>query len=486
MNDAGRLHDRLDQSTVPLVDALQHCANRENAAFYTPGHKRGQGITHRHKQLFGKTVFRADLPELPELDNLFAPEGVILQAQQLAAAAFGAEQTWFIANGSTCGVEAAILATCGPSDKLVLPRNVHSSAVSGLILSGAVPVFIQPTYSPEWDISLDISPDKIEAALAEHPDAKAVLVVSPTYQGICSNLSIIAQIAHSHRVPLIVDEAHGAHFAFHPDLPACALSAGADIAIQSTHKVLSAFTQASMLHLQGDRINRTRLSQSLQLTQSTSPSYLLLGSLDAARYQMATAGETLMSKTLGIANQARQAVQQLSKLKVLDSDDRTRLSLNVSSLGITGFDADEFLHTECDITCELPTLHTLTFIISLGNTRSDIHQLVKGLAKLSEHPHRSSAPDQIKIDFPRSHISISPLSPRQAFFAPRAPLPLKKAIGQTCAETITTYPPGIPVLLPGETITASAIDYLQATHKAGGIVTGNSDPTLATLLTITD
>lgn len=491
MNDSGRLYDRLDQSTAPLVDALQHCASRQNAAFYTPGHKRGQGITHRHKQLFGETVFRADLPELPELDNLFAPKGAILQAQQLAAAAFGAEQTWFLANGSTCGIEAAILATCCPGDKLILSRNVHSSAISGLILSGAVPVFIQPTYSVEWDISLDISPGKIEAALAEHPDAKAVLVVSPTYQGICSNLSRIAQIAHSHSVPLIVDEAHGGHFAFHPDLPTSALSAGADITVQSTHKVLSAFTQASMLHLQGDRIDRTRLSQSLQLTQSTSPSYLLLGSLDAARYQMATAGEELMSQTLEIANHAHQAAKQLPKLNVLDSDDHTRLSLNVSSLGITGFDADEFLHTKCSLTCELPTLHTLTFIISLGNTPSDIQQLIKGLTKLSKHPHRpstanSSTPNKIQIALPHSYVSTSPLTPRQAFFAPRQPLPLPKAIGQTCAETITTYPPGIPLLLPGETIGASTIDCLKTILEAGGIVTGNSDPTLETLLTIAD
>ena len=479
--------ERLDQSTTPLVDALQRCANRQNAAFYTPGHKRGQGITRRHKQLFGELAFRADLPELPELDNLFAPAGVILHAQQLAAAAFGAEQTWFLANGSTCGVEAAILATCGPGDKLILPRNVHSSAIAGLILSGAVPIYIQPSYNAEWDIALDVFPNTLAAALAQHPDAKAVLIVSPTYQGICSDVGAIARLAHDQGIPLIVDEAHGPHFAFHPDLPPSALSAGADIVIQSTHKVLSAFTQAAMLHLQGDRINRTRLSQSLQLTQSTSPSYLLLGSLDAARYQMATKGKDLMSKTLELANHAHQAIKQLSSLKVLDSDDRTRLSLNISSLGITGFDADEVLHTKHNITCELPTLHTLTFIISLGNTPADIHQLIKGLSKLSrQYPHDQSAPSKIKLALPRAHLPTAPLTPRQAFFAPQQPLPLHTAIGKTCAETITTYPPGIPLLLPGETIIESAIDYLRATLKAGGIVTGNSDPTLQTLLTVID
>ncbi|MEM8505272.1 MAG: aminotransferase class I/II-fold pyridoxal phosphate-dependent enzyme, partial [Cyanobacteria bacterium P01_D01_bin.1] len=309
--------DGLNQQQTPLVDALKYCASRNNAAFYTPGHKRGQGISDIHRMLFGEQVFRADLPELPELDNLFAPEGVILQAQQLAAAAFGAEQTWFLANGSTCGIEAAILSTCGPGDKLILPRNVHSSAISGLILSGAMPIYVQPDYSAEWDLPLGVSTEAIETALIEHPDAKAVLVVSPTYQGICSDLSAIAHQTHTHKIPLIVDEAHGPHFAFHPDLPASALSAGADIAIQSAHKVLSAFTQAAMLHTQGNHIDKTRLSQSLQLTQSTSPSYLLLGSLDAARYQMAAEGKALMSRALELANHARQKIEQLPKLKVL-------------------------------------------------------------------------------------------------------------------------------------------------------------------------
>ncbi|MGB3787683.1 MAG: aminotransferase class I/II-fold pyridoxal phosphate-dependent enzyme, partial [Phormidesmis sp.] len=443
-------------------------------------------------------VFRADLPELPELDNLFAPEGVILQAQRLAAAAFGAEQTWFLANGSTCGIEAAILATCGPGDKLILPRNVHSSAISGLILSGAVPIYIQPSYSAQWDMPLEVSPSTIKTALAEHPDARAVLIVSPTYQGICSDVSAIAQLTHTYNIPLIIDEAHGPHFAFHPDLPDSALSAGADIAVQSAHKVLSAFTQAAMLHVQGvggaspseNRIDRTRLSQALQLTQSTSPSYLLLGSLDAARYQMATAGKELMSKTLAMADRAHQEIKKLSGLNVLKSDDRTRLSVDVSPLGITGFDADEILHKKHGVTCELPDLHTLTFIISLGNTPKDIDQLIWGFTDLSnqslsnQYP-RNRKPQQRRLE-PYSPSRIPPLahSPRQAFFAPKQPLPLKDAIGKICAETITPYPPGIPLLLPGETITESAIAQLQTLKNAGSSITGNTDPTLQTILTL--
>ncbi|NEP19122.1 MAG: aminotransferase class I/II-fold pyridoxal phosphate-dependent enzyme, partial [Leptolyngbya sp. SIO4C1] len=310
----------MSQQRAPLVEALQRCAARPNAAFYTPGHKRGQGISALHRAVFGSDIFRADLPELPELDTLFAPEAAIQQAQQLAAEAFGAEHTYFLANGSSCGIEAAILAVCNPGDKLILPRNVHRSAISGLILSGAVPIFVMPDYSDRWQ-SLGVSAHAIAAALRQHPDAKAVFVVSPTYQGICSDIGAIAALAHQHRLPLLVDEAHGPHFAFHPELPMPALQAGADLVIQSTHKVLAAFTQAAMLHLQGERIDQVRLCQALQLTQSTSPSYLLLASLDAARHQMATAGRALMTQTLSLANQANQSIQSLKKLQRLRPSD---------------------------------------------------------------------------------------------------------------------------------------------------------------------
>ncbi|MFK8185834.1 MAG: aminotransferase class I/II-fold pyridoxal phosphate-dependent enzyme [Phormidesmis sp.] len=487
----------LDQSQTPLVDALKTCAHRANAAFYTPGHKRGQGISNRHKALFGTDIFRADLPELPELDNLFAPEGVILKAQALAAEAFGAEQTWFLANGSTCGIQAAILATCGPQDKIILPRNVHSSAIAGLILSGATPIYLHPQYNADWDIPTTITPAAIAAAISAHPDAKAVLIVSPTYQGICSDLGAIAKLTHSHNIPLIVDEAHGAHFAFHPQLPPSALSAGADIAVQSAHKVLSAFTQAAMLHVQGNRIDRNKMSRCLQLTQSTSPSYLLLGSLDAARHQMATAGTALMSRTLELANTAYTALSKLSKLKVLqlhqDNHDHTRLTVQVSSLGLTGFSADDILHEQFGVTAELPSLHTLTFILSLGNTPSDIHQLIKGFQALCDVPPQTNitTPSPNKPATLHSEpatltpaIAQSSLSPRQAFYATHQPTLADLAIGQICAETICPYPPGIPVLLPGEMITETALTQLQSLLNAGAMITGCQDATLQTILTV--
>ncbi len=497
----------MDQFATPLIDALKHCATRRNAAFHTPGHKRGQGLSPRHRDLFGTQVFRADLPELPELDNLFAPEGVILEAQALAAEAFGADRTWFLANGSTCGIEAAILATCGPGDQLILPRNVHSSAISGLILSGATPIYIEPDYSEEWDMPIGVSPQTIERAIAQHPKAKAVLLVSPTYQGICSDIKAIARITQAHRIPLIIDEAHGPHFAFHPDLPVPALTAGADLAIQSAHKVLSAFTQSAWLHVKGDRINHHRLTQSLQLTQSTSPSYLLLGSLDAARYQMATHGLSLMTQTIELADQAFQAISQLPGLRVLQPQreleglrgDRTRLTVDVSPLGLTGFAVDEILHSEFHVTAELPTLKHLTFIISLGNTSADIDSLIQGFEQLSKlHPQKSEAfqsqPNRgLSVVEARTHRSPSQpdfdyaqpsVTPRQAFFSPPRPIPLYQAPTPNSAETNCPNPPGLPVLLPGELITESAIAHLQTLLNAGAILTGCQDPQLKTILVI--
>ncbi|MEO0828662.1 MAG: aminotransferase class I/II-fold pyridoxal phosphate-dependent enzyme [Cyanobacteria bacterium J06642_9] len=365
----------MDQQLTPLLSQILASAKRDHAAFYTPGHKQGQGASAMLRSLVGSTALKADLPELPELDNLFAPEGVIAEAQDLAAAAFGAEQSWFLANGSTCGIEAAVLATCSPGDRILIPRNAHRSVISALVLSGAMPVYLQPAYDPDWDLVGGVDPAAIAMALETHPEIRAVLLVSPTYQGISSDLSAIADIVHAHGIPLLIDAAHGAHFGFHPALPQSALATGADLAVQSTHKTLGALTQAAMVHIQGARIDRDRLSQALQLTQSTSPNYLLLASLDAARQQMAIAGEKLMAQTIELAIATHQKLEQIPGIKVFSlpkdrqnpgfhTSDPTRLTIDVTRLGLSGFNADELLHNIYGVTAELPTLRQLTFMVS--------------------------------------------------------------------------------------------------------------------------
>ncbi|MBD2022582.1 aminotransferase class I/II-fold pyridoxal phosphate-dependent enzyme [Leptolyngbya sp. FACHB-36] len=482
---------RLDHTAAPLVNALQEILCQPDAPFYAPGHKRGQEISAILADCLGSSVFRADLPELPELDNLFAPAGAIRAAQVLAADAFGAEQTWFLVNGSTCGVIAAILATCGAGDTLILPRNVHQSAIAGLVLSGAVPVFVQPEYDPVLDLAHSLTPDSVAAALAQHPDAKAVLLVSPTYYGACGDVVAIAQIAHQYSIPLLVDEAHGAHFAFHPDLPISALAAGADLTVQSTHKTLSAMTQAAMLHLQGDRVDPDRIRQALQLVQSTSPSYILLASLDAARQQMATQGKWLMQRTIDRADAARTRISQIPGLSALQPEqsgtpgffvlDRTRLTVTVSGLGIDGFKADELLRDRFSVTAELPSLQHLTFIISLGNTQDDIEQLVEAFEQLGSEqrePGRNHSTCNIQaLEFNRQ----TSVTPRAAFFAPSEVVPIAHAHDRISAELVCPYPPGIPVLVPGEVVTDEAIEYLQQILAAGGVISGCADMSLQSL-----
>ena len=491
---------------MPLVQALQAAAERSRAPFHTPGHRQGNGVARELGDWWGQAVFQADLPELPELDNLFAPQGAIAAAQALAASAFGAEQTYFLVNGSTSGVIAAILATCQPGEKIILPRTVHQSAISGVILAGAIPIFLAPEYDAERDMTHCLTPAAIANALAQHPDARAVLIVSPTYYGVCGDVAAIAQLAHQHNLPLLVDEAHGAHFAFHPDLPTPAMIAGADVAVQSIHKTLTAMTQAAMLHRQGNRVKDDRLRNALMLVQSTSPSYLLLASLDAARQQMATQGFERMQYAIDLAESARSRLSQIPGLAVLNPDqagspgfvalDRTRLTVPVAGLGLDGFTADEILHQTWGVTAELPTLQHLTFIITPGNTEADIDRLVQGFQELARAAHLDApnpATFSRKAQNPTlktqkiPHLSMTQsLSLRDAFFAPSETRSIAQSVGYLSAELVCPYPPGIPVLMPGELITSAAIAYLQQILNVGGKISGCADPSLETLRVIVD
>jgi lysine decarboxylase len=322
--------------------------------------------------------------------------------------------------------------------------------------------------------------------LEVHGDARAVMVVYPTYQGICGDIEALIRITHAYNLPFLVDEAHGAHLAFHPDLPPSALSLGADLSVQSTHKVLGALSQASMVHLQGDRLDGHRLSQALQLLQTTSPSYILLASLDAARQQMALQGFDLMQRTLDLAQRARKELLLLPYLAVLSLPqplegfrwlDNTRLTIGVEKLGLTGYQVDEILRTQFHVTCELPLLRHLTFIVSIGNTTSDIERLIDAFSHLSA----SSPLASLLLLPPLPTFGALCLSPREAFFAPTQTVNLTQSLGKVSAELICPYPPGIPILIPGEVITQEAIAYLQILIHQGAVITGCSDSSLETV-----
>jgi arginine/lysine/ornithine decarboxylase len=467
----------MNQDTTPLLAAAQRYLNIDHAPFYMPGHKRGQGIDHQFAQLMGETVFRLDLPELPELEE------AIYEAEILAADAYNSDRAWFLTNGSTCGIQAMLLATCGQGDKILIGRNCHKAAIAGLVLNGATPIYLPTDYLPEFDLDLGVSPATLELFLQKHPDAKAVMLVSPNYFGVCGEIKKLVAIAHSYNVPLLVDAAHGAHLGVHPDLPISALLAGADLVVQSTHKVAGSLTQSSILHLQGDRISPIQVERALQILRSSSPNLLLLISLDVARRQMATNGKELLTETIRLAKEARSRLVELSDLRIFDHRevptlDLTRLTVMIDGLGITGFEADVYLHSKLNVMAEMPTLSQLVFAISLGNTQDDIDRLIHAFNQLPSHISRSQI---FNFKFYPLPIPKQILTPREAYFADSDRILLELAIGQISAESLCPYPPGIPLICIGEEITKEAVEMLQSILRSGGIINGASDFSLKTI-----
>ncbi|QHU98861.1 aminotransferase class I/II-fold pyridoxal phosphate-dependent enzyme [Synechocystis sp. CACIAM 05] len=480
----------LNQQDLPLVNALKALAQQPDTPFYAPGHKRGRGISPSFKQWLGPNLFQADLPELPELDNLFAPTGAIAKAQELAADLWGAEHTWFSVNGSTAGIVAAILATCGDGDKILLPRNVHQAAIAGIIHAGAVPIFLEPEVNPDWDLALGVTEETLSKALQEHDDAKAVFLLYPTYHGVVGDLQKLVELSHGKNLPVIVDEAHGAHFAFHPSLPRPALELGADIVIQSTHKMLGALSQCAMIHGQGNLINPPRISQCLQLIQSTSPNYVLLASLDDARHQMANGGREKMAEVLNFTLHYRQQLSQIPGLTLLEITkplpgaltlDPTRITVDVTAWGMSGFELDDLLREKFQITAELPTLRQLSFIVSIGNQAQDLEGLLAALTQLV--PTNLQQPS-FHLTLPVLPGTILAMTPRRAAHAAQKSVTVNEAIGQISAGLLCPYPPGIPVLVPGEIITPEAIAFLVEVLNLGGTISGLASEELTHLAVV--
>ena len=373
----------MNQNSVPLLEAAQRYLDIDHAPFYMPAHKRGQGINREFMAIMGENIFRLDLPELPDLEEPIA------EAEVLAADAYGSDRAWFLTNGSTCGVQAMLLATCQQGDKILIGRNCHKAAIAGLVLNGATPVYLPTAYLPEFDLDLGVSPETLEFFLKKYPDAKAVMLVSPNYFGVCGELAKMVEIAHDFDVPLLVDAAHGAHLGFHPDLPISAIQAGADLVVQSTHKMAGSLTQSSILHLQGDRIAAEQVDRALQILRSSSPNLLLMLSLDVARRQMAVNGKELLTETIKLAQKSRSQLDQIPNLRTFSQIevpnlDETRLTVMVDCLSITGFEADIYLHSQLNVMAEMPTLTQLVFSLSLGNTQTDIDRLVQAFQKLGK------------------------------------------------------------------------------------------------------
>jgi arginine/lysine/ornithine decarboxylase len=480
---------RLDQTQAPLLDGLRAYMSRDMAPFSTPGHKLGAGADPELVELLGAEVFRADIPLGGGVSDTHFHGAPLRKAEQLAAEAWGADRTYFLLNGSSAGNHASLLASVRPGDKVIVARDLHKSLLVALLLTGANPVYVSPALHPELNVGLGITPEQVALALDDHPDAKLVALVSPSYCGVASDLAGIAAVAHARGVPVHVDEAWGPEFHFHPQLPPSAMSSGIDTAVLSTHKVLGSLTQAAILNAQGLLVDVDRLSTTIDMVNTTSPSVLILASIDATRRQMALHGEELLDRTISLAQDARRRLQAIPGVGVLDAAqlgvqdfDLTKLVVDVDGLHITGYEAEEMLRNRFGVCPEMSDQIGLVFLVTIADTQQSIDRLVDALTKISRERYagpvrRSMARSSGSVVAPGKLV----MTPRDAFFSMSREVSLAAAEGEVSAELVLPYPPGIPVLAPGEVITAGKIAYLQEGAAHGQYISGPADPTLGTI-----
>jgi lysine decarboxylase len=484
-----------DQRQTPYLDAALRYRARGYTPFHTPGHKLGKGAPAGLVELLGETCLNADIAMAGGVEDTRESTHLIRLAEDYAAEAWGADRTWFLVNGSTSAIHALVLTLCGPGDTVIIPRNAHKSMLAGLIFSGALPVYLEPAVDPLWGIPLNVPPKAARAALAAHPEARAVFVTSPTYNGLCADLAAIAGLAHAAGVPFVTDQAWGPHLRFCPELPMDAMTAGADAAVVSTHKLISGITQTSVLMARSEHVNLARLDGMVHMTQSTSPQVLMYASIDAARAQMATEGDALWRGALELADWARGKIAALPGLRclgdeVLEEDgvvafDRTRLTVSASDLGRTGFELETALRDDHGIAVEAADPLNIVLNVTYGDSRADVERLVAALAGCAARfaaragAGGSAAPAGLLGHAPAYTRQV--LSPRDAFFAPSAALPVAACAGHVSAEMVTPYPPGIPVLGPGELISDEIVAYLLEAAAKGLKVHGPEDRALGTL-----
>lgn len=474
-----------EQGRAPLFEALAAHTAKDPANLHTPGHRQGRGLPEDFLNLGGQAIFSLDLTEIPGLDDLHNPRGAIARAQELAAELYGADRSFFLVNGTTAGIQALLTAVVGQGE-VIIPRNAHRSVLGGLVISGADPVYVSPEIIPDFGVDCGVAPLTIRRALEGHPGAAAVLAVRPNYYGVAGDLAGQIRVAREADRPLLVDEAHGAHLRFHPDLPGDAMAAGADASVQSTHKLGGSLTQSSMLHLRGGQVSAGGVAAALRLLQTTSPSYILMASLDLARRQMALLGEDLLERALELARGTRERLSRVRGLRILTEEhlpggsfglDLTKLVISVRGLGLTGYQAGELLAERYNVFVEMTDAVNVVAFISTGATRADCDALVRALEGIA-------AGDKLPAGAPLPEAPtgyIKRMKPRDAWFSPARTVSLAEAGGRVCAETVAVYPPGIPAVNPGEEITPEIVEYLTLVSKMGLPCQGPSDPTLKTI-----
>ncbi|MDQ2086372.1 aminotransferase class V-fold PLP-dependent enzyme [Herbivorax sp. ANBcel31] len=461
---------------IPIYNALMKYSNRSPVSFHMPGHKEGKDSNIPN----ANELYLMDVTEIPGLDNLHQPEGIIKEAQELAAKAFGADQTFFLVNGSTCGIQAAIMSLCKKGDRLIVGRDCHRAAVSGMMLAGAEPVYIKPEYEDNFKISSVLKISDIEKALMENQDAAGVYITRPNYYGICSDIKEICRLVHSYGKVLIVDEAHGAHLKFSDKLPCSALEHGSDICIQSAHKTLPALTPGAYLHVKGSKVDVEKIRYNLDILQTSSPPYLVMAFLDISRAVMEKDGEQIIEWLLEDIKKFHKNIDDnthfnvLSKKKLnIGETDGTRLVINTKNYGLSAFKIENILRNKYNIQVEMSDLYNIVCITTGANKGEDLKKLEDAFCDIDMNFKNSPPLADIcieKMDIPEQKVQLDQLM-HKSFKR----MKLTSANGMISRGMITPYPPGVPVVCPGEVITEGAIEYINDILKFGGNVNGVYD-----------
>lgn len=462
------------------MEALEEFKKMRIVPFDVPGHKRGRGNPEL-LEFLGEKCLSVDVNSMKPLDNLCHPVSVIRFAEEIAADAFGAASAFFMVGGTTSAVQAMIFSCAGEGDEIIMPRNVHRSAINALIMCGATPVYVNPSTDNTLGISLGMARADFERAIDEHPSAKAILVNNPTYYGVCSDLRTIVRIAHSRGMKVLVDEAHGTHFYFGENMPVSAMAAGADMAAVSMHKSGGSLTQSSML-LMGSAVNADYVRQIVNLTQTTSASYLLMVSLDISRRNLALRGREIFGTVTGLSEYARGEINAIGDFyafsrEIIDGDrvfdfDATKLAVSTLPVGLAGIEVYDILRDEYDIQVEFGDLSNILCYVSVGDRRRDIERLIGALSEI-RRLYKKSPAGMMTTEYISPKVETTP---KAAFFAPKKQLPLAMTSGRVAAEFVMCYPPGIPILAPGEVITSDISDYIAYAKDKGCSLTGTEDP----------
>lgn len=464
-----------EQQHTPYLDALISYSRENVVPFHVPGHKHGKGMLPKFRDLVGDQALRLEVTQVLGLDDLHHATGPLMEAQRLAAKAYGADHTWFLINGSSSGVQAMIMAACAPGDTILIPRNAHKSTWGALITTGVHPVYVYPEYDYEYNIDHTPTVESYRRAADAHPEARALLIVSPTYYGVMADVRALIDLAHERGMLALVDEAWGPHLPFWRGFPGSAMLSGADAAVNSTHKLVGGMSQGSMLHISERRLDAGRVDAVARLFLSTSPSCLILASLDAARMQMAVYGDGLLERTVKIARQARRSIRDIPHVGCFGSEligrpgvygfDPTRLTFQVKGLGHTGYEMEALLRRRHHVQAEMSDLFNVLCLVTIGDRPEDLRRLVEGIRDIARerrevddanHPFHRCFGDRFELpDWPPIRMT-----PREAFFAPSRRVLVRDSLGCVASELVTPYPPGIPIICSGEEITEQIIDYL--------------------------